>query len=359
EHEVSLKSAQSVMKTIHESGKYDIFPMGITKDGDWICGPETLERLIKLADKTLLDGVASVDRNQTCFGSGETVQSGRSPLPEVLDKIDVAFPVLHGPGGEDGTVQGMLQLARIPYVGCGVLASSVGMDKEIYKRIIKSHGIPVVPDVAFRRCEWEVDSELIIARIENSLKYPVFCKPVNMGSSVGISKCHNREELICGVSLAARFDRRILVEMTVSHAREIEVSVLGNDKPEASVPGEIIPGREFYDYTAKYIDSGKDASELLIPARLNETEIQTLRKTAVYAFRVIDGAGMARVDFLINKSSGDIYLNEINTIPGFTEISMYSKLWAATNVSYPMLIEKLIELAEERFKDQEKNSVAL
>jgi len=359
EHEVSLKSAQSVMTAIEKSDQYKVFQMGITKEGEWICGPESIASLINLADKDLLDGAASVDRQLTNFGSGKMFRSKGLPMPEALREIDIAFPVLHGPGGEDGTVQGLLQLARIPYVGCGVLASSVGMDKGIFKRVMKSHGIPVTPDILLRRSEWELNQNSIISRIENKLKYPVFCKPANMGSSVGISKCSNQIELINGINLAAKFDRRVLVEMTVLNVREIELSILGNDKPEASVPGEIIPKREFYDYTAKYIDTGEEASELLIPAKLSETEIQTLRETAIRAFRAIDGAGMARVDFLINKNSGDIYLNEINTIPGFTDISMYSKLWAASGVSYAELIERLLDLAWKRFKDQERNSVIL
>lgn len=358
EHEVSLKSAQSVMKTLEESGGYDVLPMGITKEGDWICGRHAIGRLIELADPALLDGAASVDRSLTEFGPFETILSGRLPLPDTIRKLHVAFPVLHGPFGEDGTVQGMLSLARIPCVGCGVLASSVGMDKIVFKRIMHSHAIPVTPEVAFCRSEWESDRQGIVERIESTLRYPVFCKPSNMGSSVGISKCHDRDGLICGIDLAVKFDRRILVEWAVPNPREIEVSVLGNDRPDASIPGEIIPKREFYDYTAKYIDSGSAASDLVIPARLDHAEAQTIRDTAVRAFRAVDGAGMARVDFLVNRATGDLYLNEINTIPGFTAISMYSKLWAASGIAYPDLIERLIDLAIERFNDQEKNQVS-
>lgn len=358
EHEVSLKSAQSVMKTLEESGNYDVLPMGITKEGDWICGTDAMARLIDLADPMLLDGAASVNRSETVFGNFQTVTSTRLPLPYILDRIDVAFPVLHGPFGEDGTVQGMLSLARIPCVGCGVLASGLGMDKIVFKRIMQAHAIPVTPDVSFCRSVWESNQADIISRIESSLQYPVFCKPSNMGSSVGISKCHKREDLIRGIDLAAQFDRRILVEWAVPNPREIEVSVLGNDNPDASVPGEIVPKREFYDYTAKYIDSGAAASDLVIPARLDHAESQSIRDTAVRAFRAVDGAGMARVDFLVNRSTGDLYLNEINTIPGFTAISMYSKLWAASGISYPDLIDRLIGLAVERFRDQEKNRVS-
>lgn len=357
EHEVSLKSAQSVMLALDGPDKYSIFPVGITKEGNWICGPSALRQLMEQADASLLDGAASLDMDHLEFGEGETVNTGRLPSSAVLDSIDVAFPVLHGPFGEDGTVQGMLQLARIPTVGCGVMASSVGMDKTLFKAVMRAHGIPVTRDVSFRRSEWLTNQESYIRRIENGLKYPVFCKPVNMGSSVGISKCHNRDELIKGINLAAMYDRRILVEWAVPAAREIEVSVLGNDHPDASIPGEIVPRREFYDYAAKYIDSGEAASELLIPADLHDTEAQTIRETATRAFRVVDGAGMARVDFLINRGTGEIYLNEINTIPGFTDISMYSKLWDATGIPYSQLIDRLITLAEERFSEQEQNKV--
>jgi D-alanine-D-alanine ligase len=357
EHEVSLKSAQSVMKTILEAGKYDVLPIGITKDGNWVSGNRAMERLIELADPALLDGAASVDREATVFGYDEMAESFRLPLPAVLDRIDVAFPVLHGPGGEDGTVQGMLALARIPCVGCGVLASSVGMDKIVFKKVMQAHGIPVIPDVSFLRSEWESHSDNVIFRIEASLQYPLFCKPANMGSSVGISKCPDRNALVRGIQLAAQFDRRILVEWAAPNPREIEISVLGNDNPVASVPGEVVPKREFYDYTAKYIDSGNAASNLIVPAQMDETDAGTIGDTAIRAYKAIDGAGMARVDFLLNRTTGELYLNELNTIPGFTAISMYSKLWDASGVSYPVLIDKLIDMAFERFKDQEKNQV--
>ena len=358
EHEVSLKSAQSVMKTLEESDKYAVLPIGITKDGDWICGSGAMGRLIELADPDLLDGAASVNRNETVFGDYETVESTHTISPEVLDHIDVAFPVLHGPGGEDGTVQGMLALGRIPCVGCGVLASSLGMDKIVFKRVMQAHGIPVTPDVSFCRREWEQARQELVSRVESTLRYPVFCKPANMGSSVGITKCHDQDGLMRGIDLAAKFDRRILVEWAVPNPREIEVSVLGNDDPQASIPGEIVPKREFYDYTAKYIDNGAAASDLIIPARLDSVEAQAICNTAVRAFRAVDGAGMARVDFLVNRSTGELYLNEINTIPGFTAISMYSKLWAASGITYPDLIDRLIQLAIERFQDQEKNQVS-
>jgi len=357
EHEVSLKSAQSVMQALSASEKYDVIPLGMTREGDWICGSDAMERLIERADPDLLDGAASVDRTMTRFGTAETVESPRLPLPEVLSGLDVVFPVLHGPFGEDGTVQGMMQLAKIPCVGCGVTASAVAMDKELFKRVMRAHGIPVTPDICFRRSEWRNGAEAIVARIEASLGYPVFTKPVNMGSSVGISKCTNRDELVRGITDAARYDRRLIVEWAVPHAREIEVSVLGNDHPEASIPGEIVPKRAFYDYTAKYIDSGSRATDLLVPARLDDMEVQTIRETAAHAFRAVDGAGMARVDFLINRATGDIYLNEMNTIPGFTDISMYARLWAATGIPYERLLDRLIRLAVDRFGEMAMNAV--
>ena len=358
EHEVSLKSAQSVMKTLLKSNIYDVLPMGITKDGEWFCGSQAMKELIDRADPDLLDGAASVDRHATVFGDFPTVASSPLPTPDIINLIDVVFPVLHGPGGEDGTVQGMLTIARVPYVGCNTLASSVAMDKIVFKNVMRAHSIPVLPDVTVLRSEWESDRKSILSKIESTLSYPVFIKPANMGSSVGISKCRDRAELTVGIDLASRFDRRILVELAAPKPREIEVSVLGNDQPIASIPGEIVPKREFYDYTAKYIDSGSAASDLIIPAPISESEAQIIRDIAVRAFRAIDGSGMARVDFFINRITGDLYLNELNTIPGFTAISMYSKLWAATGIPYPELIDKLIELAIERFEETERNQVS-
>ncbi|MGB3975749.1 MAG: D-alanine--D-alanine ligase family protein [bacterium] len=358
EHEVSLKSAQSVMKTLLESNAYDVLPMGITKEGEWFCGSHAMKELIDRADPGLLDGAASVDRNAIVFGDFPTVSSSPLPTPDIIKLIDVVFPVLHGPGGEDGTVQGMLTIARVPFVGCNTLASSVAMDKIVFKNVMRAHDIPVLPDVTVLRSEWESDRNFILSKIESTLSYPVFCKPANMGSSVGISKCRDRAELTVGIDLASRFDRRILVELAAPKPREIEVSVLGNDQPIASIPGEIVPKREFYDYTAKYIDSGAAASDLLIPAPIGEPEAHIIRDIAVRAFRAIDGSGMARVDFFIDRITGDLYLNELNTIPGFTAISMYSKLWAATGIPYPELIDKLIELAVERFEETQRNQVS-
>ena len=259
--------------------------------------------------------------------------------------LDVIFPVLHGPYGEDGTIQGLLELANVPYVGAGVLASSVGMDKGMMKVVFASHGLPGCAYAVVRRIDWERHRDDTIAALEQDLGYPVFVKPANLGSSVGISKAKDRASLIEAMQLAGSFDRRIIVEAAVPDAREIECAVLGNDDPEASMPGEVIPSREFYDYEAKYIDDG---SQTVIPADLPPALTERIRRLSIDAFRAIDCAGMARVDFLLSRKDGTVYVNEVNTIPGFTTISMYSKMWAASGVSYPELLDRLIELAIER-----------
>jgi D-alanine-D-alanine ligase len=263
--------------------------------------------------------------------------------------VDVVFPVLHGPHGEDGTVQGLLELAGLPYVGCGVLASSLAMDKIACKQLLSSQGIPVVPFVAVLRSAWQAAPNNVISQVEEALGYPVFVKPANLGSSIGVSKASDRADLIRATDQAARYDRRILVEHAVDKPREIECAVLGNDKPIASMPGEIVPSNDFYDYAAKYID-GKSA--LRIPAPIAPAVADQVRKLAVQAFKAIDGAGLARVDFLLSDTTGELYLNELNTLPGFTTISMYPKLWEATGIAYDELVERLIELARERQEDR-------
>ena len=272
-----------------------------------------------------------------------------------LGELDVIFPVLHGPFGEDGTVQGLLELAGIPYVGAGVVGSAVGMDKVIFKDVMRAHGLPVVDDLVVMRREWERDPDGVLERIEATLRYPFFTKPANLGSSVGVTKCHDREELAQGLADAARYDRKLLVEVAVVQAREIEVSVLGNDEPVASLPGEIVPSREFYSYAAKYLDDGEQASSLLIPAPLEPEMSDLIRRLAVKAYKAIDCTGMARADFLLSASTGELYVNELNTIPGFTEISMYPKLWEASGLPYPELIDRLIELALQRHDDKARN----
>jgi D-alanine-D-alanine ligase len=268
-----------------------------------------------------------------------------------LSSVDVVFPVLHGTFGEDGTIQGLLELANIAYVGSGVVASAVGMDKGIFKDVMRAHNIPVVDWKVFTRQEVENSLDETIAESESIAPYPLFVKPANLGSSVGVSKCHNRQELLLGLKDASRYDRRILVERGVN-AREIEVSVLGNEEVEASIPGEIIPADEFYSYDAKYHD---DRSQLLIPAPLEPQLAEYARSLAIRTFKAIDGAGMARVDMLLDKNSGELFVNEINTIPGFTRISMYPKLWNAVGVSYPELVDRLIELALARKAEKARN----
>jgi D-alanine-D-alanine ligase len=263
-------------------------------------------------------------------------------------QVDVIFPILHGTFGEDGTIQGLLELADVPYVGAGVLASSTGMDKDVMKRLFRDAGLPVVPWELVLRRDWENDPAAVRRRIEKRLRYPLFIKPANLGSSVGITKVHEAGELAAGMDLATQYDRKILVEKAVE-AREIECAVLGNENPEASLPGEVIPVNEFYDYEAKYI---KEGSELLIPARLSPRQVKRVRELAVRAFKAIDCAGMGRVDFLLDRKSGRIFVMEINTIPGFTPISMYPKLWEASGLPYAKLLDRLIELALERHRDK-------
>jgi D-alanine-D-alanine ligase len=274
-----------------------------------------------------------------------------------MTELDVIIPILHGPYGEDGTVQGLLELAGVPYVGAGVLGSAVAMDKVLFKKVMEAEQIPVLPYRLVLRSEWERDPVGIVAQIEAGLDYPMFTKPANLGSSVGISKCHGRSQLEQGLQVAARYDRRLVVEQGIE-AREIECSVLGNDDPIASVAGEILPSRDYYSYQAKYLDMGADASGLVIPAPISRELDDQIREWALKAFRAIDCAGMARVDFLLEKGMERLYMNEINTIPGFTAISMYPKLWEASGLSYSELIERLIELALERFTEKQRNETS-
>jgi D-alanine-D-alanine ligase len=270
--------------------------------------------------------------------------------------VDIIFPVLHGTFGEDGTIQGLLELADIPYVGAGVLGSAAGMDKDVMKSLFLAAGLPIVKHATVLRSAWEAEPKKVQKLVESKLKYPVFVKPANLGSSVGISKARNRKELGPAIVEAAKFDRKIVIEQGVGgtkhKAREIECSVLGNDKPEASVPGEIVPGKEFYDYTAKYVDEG---SKLIIPAKLSKAETRKIQQLAISAFKAVDCSGLARVDFLMDPKNRKIYLNEINTMPGFTAISMYPKLWAASGLAYPDLIERLIQLGQERHEEKKRN----
>ncbi|HEV7218196.1 MAG TPA: D-alanine--D-alanine ligase family protein [Terriglobales bacterium] len=382
EHEISLLSAASVFNAI-DKGKYEVVPIGITKEGRWVTAADA-ERLLagnvtgedaRSTQSQLRAGDPEATSSAAILAVGEAVivppepqRPGAAMTPFQSDalltrrstdraiNVDVIFPVLHGTFGEDGTIQGLLELADIAYVGAGVLGSAAGMDKDIMKSLFRAAGLPIVKHVTFLRGDWERDPKKIRRAVEKMLKYPVFVKPANLGSSVGISKAHDRKELGSAMDEAAKFDRKIVIEQGVGgkkqKAREIECAVLGNDDPKASVPGEIVPGKEFYDYTAKYLDEG---SELIIPAKLTKAETKKVQQLAIGAFKAVDCSGLARVDFLMEPKTRKIYLNEINTMPGFTSISMYPKMWAATGVSYPELIESLIQLGIERHKDKKKN----
>ena len=352
EHEVSLASARSVINAMDES-KYEIVPIGITKEGRWIASGDPL--------KALEAGNASVSQPVALLGDPSRPglmrlqDTERAVQATRMAELDVVFPVLHGTYGEDGTVQGLLELAGVPYVGAGVLGSVLGLDKIAFKDVMRAHGLPIVDDIVLKRKEWDADPDGVIDRVEAKLDYPVFVKPANLGSSVGVSKCHDRADLARGLAEAARYDRKLLVEVAVPAAREIEVSVLGNDEPIASVPGEIIPSREFYSYESKYIDDGDEASKLLIPAPISPEMTARVRDLAVRVYEAIDCNGMARADFLLSGETGELYISEVNTIPGFTTISMYPKLWEASGLAYPELIDRLIELALERHQDKQRS----
>jgi D-alanine-D-alanine ligase len=355
EHEVSLASARSVMRAVDKE-KYEIVPIGITKEGRWIASGDPMRALE--AGDTAASQPAALLGDPSRRGLMRLEDKERAVEATRLAELDVVFPILHGPYGEDGTVQGLLELAGIPYVGAGVTGSALGMDKAIFKDVMRAHGLPIVDYLVLKRKEWDADPEGVLDRIEEGFDYPVFTKPANLGSSVGISKCYDRAGLASGLAEAARYDRKLLVEVAVPAAREIEVSVLGNDDPIASVPGEIIPSREFYSYEAKYIDDGDQASELLIPAPISPEMTERARDLATRAYKAIDCNGMARADFLLSGETGKLYVNELNTIPGFTAISMYPKLWEASGMSYPELIDRLIELALERYRDRERSETS-
>ncbi len=338
EHEVSIASANSVMKAL-DPERYEVVPIAITKGGQWLVGP---------AAEKMLPPAEVLRRGQKVVLPADPNAAALIPLeeqaPPASGRLDVVFPVLHGTFGEDGTVQGLLELANIPYVGAGVLASAVGMDKDVQKRLFREAGLPVTPYLAFSRAEWEREPRRVLRAIRQKFRGPVFVKPATLGSSVGMTKVKGNRELGRALDLAAEYGMKIMVERAIN-AREIEVSVLGNDDPKASVPGEIVPHREFYDYTAKYLEEG---TQLIIPAKLTRRQVKKFQEYAIRAFRAIDGSGMARVDFLFEKGTGKIFLSELNTIPGFTAISMYPKLWEASGLPYPALLDRLIQLALDR-----------
>jgi len=349
EHEVSLRSAQSVMAAL-DPARYEVVPIGITKDGRWVAGDAAGALAPGGRAVTLLPEPAA-EAGAELLALDRT---GDASSLSVIAELDAVLPVLHGTYGEDGTVQGLLELAGLPYVGAGVVGSAVGMDKAIFKHVMEANGLPVLPWRLFTRGQWQRNPEAVLDAIEDALPYPVFTKPANLGSSVGISKCADRAALRAGLVEAARFDRRLIVEQGIDRARELEVAVLGNDEPLASVVGEVRPRREFYDYVAKYLlePGSEEESELLIPAPIEPALANMVRALAVRAYRAIDCAGLGRVDLLLDDATGDLYLNEINTIPGFTSISMYPKLWEASGLSYDKLLDRLIELALERHAEK-------
>ncbi len=343
EHEVSLVSATSIIHAL-DPAKYDVVPIGITREGRWLSSPETLHLL---KERSGLNGTVEQYLLPEPGRKGlTTVDNSQS----VIQKLDVVFPIVHGTYGEDGTLQGLLELAGIPYVGAGVLGSALGMDKIVQKHLFKEEGLPIVKYLGVLSDACRREPERVAANAARLLRFPMFVKPANTGSSVGISKAHNRAELLAGLALAASFDRKVIIEQGIRNIREIECSVLGNDNPEASVPGEIIPSNEFYDYDAKYVD-GK--SEAVIPARLPKAVMRKVQQLAVRAFKALDLAGMARVDFFVVHTTHRVYLNEVNTLPGFTAISMYPKLWEASGVGYGALLDRLIALAIERHAEKQ------
>ena len=338
EHEVSLVSAASVMKALDRE-KYEVVPIGITPEGRWISSAHA---------HAMLTGKTGLEREPEKWLIPEPQRRGLVSLAQTensREPLDVVIPLVHGTYGEDGTLQGLLELTDIPYVGAGVLASAVGMDKIVQKQIFRDAGLPIVRYTWFLSSACRRNPAATARAAETKLAYPIFVKPANTGSSVGIVKAHNRRELVDGLQTAAEFDRKVICEEGLRNVREIECAVLGNNEPEASLPAEVIPSNEFYDYEAKYVD-GKTAA--VIPAKLPGASKRRIRTLAVTAYKSIDCAGMARVDFFVTKGRGRIYLNEVNTIPGFTAISMYPKMWEASGLPYPQLLDRLIALAIER-----------
>jgi D-alanine-D-alanine ligase len=356
EHEVSLASAQSVARAI-DKNKYEVVLIGVTKQGRWLAGGNALKQLAATSPTPLLAPIeeSGPDDGGTSMASAELVptESTREDRAAPLASIDVAFPLVHGPLGEDGTMQGLLELAEVPYVGAGVAASAVGMDKALMKALFSVNGLPQVEWMTILRKEWESQPEETIRRIESAFGYPCFIKPANLGSSVGITKAHHWDELAQALATAAQYDRKLIAERSAENSREIECSVLGNDDPIASLPGEVIPRREFYDYSAKYNNAA--GTELIVPADLPAETLQRVQALAIRAFKAIDACGMARVDFFVERGTLQVVLNEINTIPGFTSVSMYPRMWQKSGLEYSDLIDRLIQLALERDADKRRS----
>lgn len=352
EHEVSLRSARSVMDAI-DKDKYDVVPIGITRAGRWIAGGDPYAALTAGDEVGMVSAALIGAPGDNAIKSIEPASEGGHALHDVAS-VDVIFPVLHGTFGEDGTIQGLFELADVPYVGAGVVGSAVGMDKVIFKAVMEANGIPILPYQLVLRSRWEADPEAVLDALEAALTYPMFAKPANLGSSVGVVRAKDRVSLAKAVAEAALYDRRVVVEQGAD-VREIEVSVLGNEDPVASVPGEVIPGDEFYSYEDKYIN---DTANLIIPAELSPDQTVEIQRIAVDAFKLIDCAGLGRCDFFVERGTGAIYMNEINTIPGFTSISMYPKLWEASGIPYTELIDRLIQLALDRYEDRSRNKTS-
>ena len=352
EHEVSFCSATSIIKAINKD-KYTVVPIGITKEGRWI-SPQDSELALQSGK---IEGKSTVILLNDPSGNAliRTDNNQRLDKNSTLERVDVIFPILHGPYGEDGTIQGLLELANIPYVGSGVAASAISMDKDLMKTIFQQRSLPILKWMTIKRKEWQKDKEKILSLIQGSFEYPLFVKPTNLGSSVGITKVHKKEELEKAIDLASSYDRKILIEEGLEEVREIECGVLGNDEPRASVLGEVRPAGEFYDYDSKYIDGG---TQLIIPAELPDDVSKKVQEIALRAFKAVDAVGMARVDFFVSKKENKIYLSEINTIPGFTSVSMYPRLWVASGMPYSELIDRLIQLALERHQDKNQNKIS-
>lgn len=351
EHEVSVASAASVMEALDKE-KYEVVPIGITHEGRWLAGADPRRMLTGAEMESSGEQDAAVT---TVTITGDPTRHGLVPADGASANapapLDIVIPVLHGTYGEDGTLQGLLEMAGVPYAGCGVLGAALGMDKEKAKMVFHAAGLPVVPWVVARRHEYEREPEALCDRIEARFSYPIFVKPANMGSSVGVGKAHNRNELRDVLAMALEYDRKAVVEPGVN-CRELECAVLGNDEPIASIVGEVVSSNEFYDYRAKYVDN---ASRLYLPAELPQALGESVRRMAVEAFLALDLSGLARVDFFLDKDSDQIYVNEVNTMPGFTQISMYPKLWEASGISYPELLDRLIQLGIERYAEKQRN----
>jgi D-alanine-D-alanine ligase len=352
EHEVSVASAASVMEAL-DKDKYEIIPIGITHDGRWLAGSDP---------RRMITGVPMEEAGQDApvtavVITGDPTRNGLVPVEdnsapeETAGALDIVLPVLHGTYGEDGTLQGLLEMAGLPYAGCGVLGAALGMDKEKAKMVFRSAGLPVLDWLSVRRFELEQDAEALCRRIEERFAYPIFAKPANLGSSVGVGKAHDRSELLPVLKAALEYDRKVIVEPGIN-CRELECGVLGNDQPIASTVGEVVSSNEFYDYRAKYVDN---ASRLYIPAQIPDATLEEIRDMAVRAFLALDLSGLARVDFFLDTDSSEVYINELNTMPGFTQISMYPKLWEASGIPYPDLLDRLIQLGIERYADKQRN----